>query len=136
MIGNWWRRRREARVLLQRAIPDSLWLHTLQRYPFLHQRDEADRAELRRLATLFLADKEFSGAGGLVVTDEMAVAVAAQACLPILRLGLASYDSFVGIVMNMDIYFRSTSLFNTIIMLVLLLGGIGLVARSLRPRVT
>ena len=43
---------------------------------------------------------------------------------------------FVGIVMNMDIYFRSTSLFNTIIMLVLLLGGIGLVARSLRPRVT
>jgi Mlc titration factor MtfA (ptsG expression regulator) len=102
VIGNWWRRRREARVLLQRAIPDSLWLHTLQRYPFLHQRDEADRAELRRLATLFLADKEFSGAGGLVVTDEMAVAVAAQACLPILRLGLASYDSFVGIVMHSD----------------------------------
>jgi Mlc titration factor MtfA (ptsG expression regulator) len=102
VIGNWWRRRREARVLLQRAIPDSLWLDTLQRYPFLHQRDEADRAELRRLATLFLADKEFSGAGGLVVTDEMAVAVAAQACLPILRLGLASYDSFVGIVMHSD----------------------------------
>jgi hypothetical protein len=43
---------------------------------------------------------------------------------------------FIGIIMNMDIYFRSTSLFNTIIMLVLLLGGIGLVARSLRPRVT
>ena len=40
----------------------------------------------------------------------------------------------VGIIMNMDIYFRSTSLFNTIVMLVLLLGGIGLVARSLRPR--
>ncbi|HEX6099128.1 MAG TPA: hypothetical protein VF432_22640 [Thermoanaerobaculia bacterium] len=41
---------------------------------------------------------------------------------------------FTGIIMNMNIYFRSTSLFNTIIMLVLLLGGIGLVARSLRPR--
>jgi len=41
---------------------------------------------------------------------------------------------FVGIIMNMDIYFRATSLFNTIVMLVLLLGGIGLVARSLRPR--
>lgn len=102
MIGAWWRRRREARVLLQRAIPESLWLDMLQGYPFLHQRDEADRAELRRLATLFLAEKEFSGAGGLVVTDEMAVAVAAQACLPILRLGLASYDGFVGIVMHSD----------------------------------
>lgn len=43
---------------------------------------------------------------------------------------------FVGIIMNLDIYFRPTSLFNTLIMLVLLLGGIGLVARSLRPRAT
>jgi Mlc titration factor MtfA (ptsG expression regulator) len=102
MIGEWWRRKREARVLLQRAIPDGLWLGTLQRYPFLQQRDQADRDELRRLATLFLADKEFFGAEGLVVTDEMAVAVAAQACLPILKLGLASYDSFIGIVMHSD----------------------------------
>jgi predicted membrane channel-forming protein YqfA (hemolysin III family) len=39
---------------------------------------------------------------------------------------------FVGIIMNMEIYFRQTSLFNTLIMLVLLVGGIGLIARSLR----
>ncbi|MCM2315348.1 MAG: hypothetical protein NDJ92_09390 [Thermoanaerobaculia bacterium] len=37
-----------------------------------------------------------------------------------------------GIIMHLDIYFRPTSLFNTIVMLVLLAGGIGLVARSLR----
>lgn len=37
-----------------------------------------------------------------------------------------------GILMNLEIYFRSTSLFNTLLMLVLLFGGIGLVARSLR----
>jgi len=36
------------------------------------------------------------------------------------------------ILMNMDIYFRQTTLFNTIVMLVLLFGGLGLVARSLR----
>jgi hypothetical protein len=36
------------------------------------------------------------------------------------------------ILMNMDIYFRQTSLFNTIVMLVLLFGGLGLIARSLR----
>lgn len=41
---------------------------------------------------------------------------------------------FVGILTNLDIYFRPTSLFNTILMLVLLVGGIGLVARSLRAR--
>jgi predicted membrane channel-forming protein YqfA (hemolysin III family) len=38
-----------------------------------------------------------------------------------------------GILMNMDIYFRRTSLYNTLVMLVLLAGGVGLVARSLRP---
>jgi predicted membrane channel-forming protein YqfA (hemolysin III family) len=41
---------------------------------------------------------------------------------------------FVGILTNLDIYFQPTSLFNTLLMLVLLLGGVGLVARSLRPR--
>lgn len=38
---------------------------------------------------------------------------------------------FAGIITNLQIYFQPTSLFNTIIMLVLLAGGIGLVARSL-----
>jgi hypothetical protein len=39
---------------------------------------------------------------------------------------------FAGILMNLQIYFQQTSLFNTIVMLVLLAGGVGLVARSLR----
>lgn len=37
-----------------------------------------------------------------------------------------------GILMSMQIYFQSTSLFNTLMMLVLLFGGLGLIARSLR----
>jgi len=41
---------------------------------------------------------------------------------------------FIGIIANLDIYFRATSLFNTLLMLVLLLGGVGLIARSLKPR--
>ena len=40
---------------------------------------------------------------------------------------------FLGILMNLRIYFEPTSLFNTVIMLVLLAGGLGLLARSLRP---
>jgi hypothetical protein len=39
---------------------------------------------------------------------------------------------FAGILMNLHIYFQSTSLFNTLVMLILLVGGIGLLARSLR----
>jgi hypothetical protein len=41
---------------------------------------------------------------------------------------------FAGILSHLDIYFRPTSLFNTLLMLVLLFGGVGLVARSLRPQ--
>jgi hypothetical protein len=37
-----------------------------------------------------------------------------------------------GIIMNLQIYFQHTSLFELIVMLVLLFGGIGLLARSLR----
>ena len=40
---------------------------------------------------------------------------------------------FAGVLMNLQIYFQPTSLFNTVVMLVLLAGGLGLVARSLRP---
>jgi hypothetical protein len=39
-----------------------------------------------------------------------------------------------GIITNLEIYFRPTTLFNTVMMLVLLAGGVGLVARSLKAR--
>lgn len=38
-----------------------------------------------------------------------------------------------GVIANLHIFFQPTSLFNTLVMLVLLVGGLGLVARSLRP---
>jgi len=39
-----------------------------------------------------------------------------------------------GILANLHIYFQATSLFDTLVILVLLAAGIGLVARSLRPQ--
>jgi Mlc titration factor MtfA (ptsG expression regulator) len=101
-VRDWLKRWREARTLERRAIPDPLWRLTLARFPFLARRSEADIAQLRAMATLFLAAKEFTGAHGLQVDDAMAVAIAAQACLPVLRLGLGWYDGFVGIVVHAD----------------------------------
>ena len=37
-----------------------------------------------------------------------------------------------GVIANMHIYFQQTTLFHTIVMLVLLVGGLGLIARALR----
>ena len=39
----------------------------------------------------------------------------------------------VGVTANLDIHFQQTSLFNTMTMLVLLVGGIGLIVRSVLP---
>lgn len=86
-----------------KAIPDALWQQALAHYPFLAQRTAEEKLRLRSLSAQFLAHKEFTGANGLVVTDEMAVAVAAQACLPLLHWGhkgLKLYDDFEGIVLH------------------------------------
>lgn len=37
-----------------------------------------------------------------------------------------------GVIANMHIYFQQTTLFHTVVMLILLVGGLGLIARSLR----
>jgi hypothetical protein len=39
----------------------------------------------------------------------------------------------VGVIANLDIHFQQTSLWNTLTMLVLLVGGIGLIVRSVLP---
>jgi Mlc titration factor MtfA (ptsG expression regulator) len=101
-MRDWLTRWRRARTLERRAIPDALWALTLARFQFLTWRDANDLATLREMTTLFLADKEFTGAHGLEVDDEMAVAIAAQACLPVLRLGLHWFDGFKGIVVHAD----------------------------------
>jgi MtfA peptidase len=94
---DWLRKRRAERV-----VPDDMWQVVLARYPFLAQRPEAELQRLRQLAAQFLDIKEFHGANGLVITDAMAIAIAAQAVLPVLNLSLDWYDDFVGIVVHPD----------------------------------
>lgn len=101
MFG-WFARRRAAR-----QIPQALWQSTLARLPFLAQLPADEGQRLRMLAQAFLAQKEFQGAHGLVITDEIATAIAAQAVLPLLHLdprepvaALQWYDDFVGIVVH------------------------------------
>lgn len=57
-----------------------------------------ERAELRKLAILFLHYKTLEGAHDLKITQEMALIVALQACLPILRLGMHWYRGWVSVI--------------------------------------
>ncbi|MEJ8822352.1 M90 family metallopeptidase [Variovorax humicola] len=85
-------------------IPDAAWQATLERYRFLAELPAPEAARLRELTALFLRDKRFYGAKGFVITDEVALAIAAQAVLPVLHLrgGLTWYDDFVGIVVHAE----------------------------------
>lgn len=90
-----WRRRR---TLKRQSLPDDVWRGVVARLAFLHglTQDELDR--LREWVVLFLHGKHFSAAGGLVLTDEMRVMIAAQACILILNLDLDYYDDWVEII--------------------------------------
>jgi Mlc titration factor MtfA (ptsG expression regulator) len=82
-------------------IPEAAWQAALKRYAFLGALPEPN-ASACALTAEFLRDKEFHGAKGFTITNEVALAIAAQAVLPVLHLkgGLNWYDDFVGIVVH------------------------------------
>lgn len=105
-MAHWWKLlgRRALRARAQ-TIPDALWQSVLRDFPFLAALDADDRDSLRAMALQFLDQKEFHGAHGFAIDDRIALSIAAQACLPVLRIrapyqGLRWYDDFVGIVVH------------------------------------
>jgi hypothetical protein len=62
------------------------WLAILHaNVPLYGRLSPADQAELRGHMLVFLAEKRFEGCGGLVLTEEIKVTIAAQACLLLLH---------------------------------------------------
>src|SRR5436853_588056 len=78
-------KQRRRRRLLARPFPEE-WLRLIQRHViFFQELSASDRAELLGHIQVFLAEKRFEGCGGLVITDEVRVTIAAQACLLLLH---------------------------------------------------
>lgn len=105
MLVRWLQELTRGRRARRPQMADSLWQQTLAHYPFLQQADTSQTQSLRQLTLAFLDNKEFHGANGLIITDAMAIAIGAQACLPVLHLqaplrGIDWYDDFVGIVVH------------------------------------
>jgi Mlc titration factor MtfA (ptsG expression regulator) len=81
----WLQKRRHARVLATPFPPE--WRAILERnVPLAARLDEADQQTLRDKTQIFLAEKRFEGCGGLELTDEIKVTIAANACLLLLHL--------------------------------------------------
>lgn len=80
------------------SVDAARWRRVERTLPFLEYLAPADRPRLRETALAFLARKEFHGAQGLRLDDDMLLAIALQACLPVLNIGLQAYDGWVGVV--------------------------------------
>lgn len=90
-----WRRRH---VLRNAALPDGAWRAAVAGLPVLRGLAENERERLRELATLFLNEKQVIAARGFSLGDDMRIKIAAQACLPILNLGLDYYAGWVSVI--------------------------------------
>jgi Mlc titration factor MtfA (ptsG expression regulator) len=91
-----WRRKR---VLDKHRIDDALWRDATRSLSFITNLSPLEEEKLKNLVILFLAEKQFAGARGIEVGDAMRLSIAAQACLPILELGLDWYSGWTGIIL-------------------------------------
>lgn len=81
---DWWRRLNRAQVIAE-EFPDRFRELVLRRVPCVSLLSDAERRKLEALVRIFLAEKSFEPMGGLTLTDEMRVVIAARACLLVLQ---------------------------------------------------
>lgn len=101
LLGRFRRERRRA-ALRRQAFPET-WLGLLRRHVPLYGRlPAALREQLHGHIQVLLAEKDFHGAGGLVVTDAMRLIVAAQAALLVLNRPTDYFPELYSIVLHPD----------------------------------
>ena len=93
-ISNWLNRR----IIRRCKVTATQWDKALASLPLLKGLTDREIETLKELAILFLHHKEFEGAHGLEVTQEMKLIIALQACLPILKLGWGGYDGWITVI--------------------------------------
>ena len=97
------KRRRRTKLRAQ-PVP-AAWLAIINRNVGIFQRLPAtDRAELLAHGQVFLAQKHFEGAGGLELTDEIRVTIAAQACVLLLHRDTDYYPNLTSIIIYPTAY--------------------------------
>jgi hypothetical protein len=79
------RRRKHRGDIRQRPFPPE-WAPVLERqFPLFRSLPAEDQEELKSHILVFLEEKRFEGCGGLAITDEIRLSIAAQACLLLLH---------------------------------------------------
>ncbi len=95
-----WRRR----TVLERPFPEEWRAIIDENVSMIETLTLEERAELEKLMLVFLDEKRFEGANDLVVTDEMKVTIAAQACFLLLHRDTDIYPELESIVLYPTAY--------------------------------
>lgn len=97
MVFGFRTRRRREELRAQKFPP--AWRAIVERnLPVFHRLPPADQAELLGHVQVFLAEKHFEGSGGLEMTDEIRVTIAAQACMLLLHRETDYYPELTSII--------------------------------------
>ena len=100
---SWWKRRRRA-AIRRRPFPAAWRAFVEKNVPYVACLPPEDRDELAGHVQVFLAEKRFEGCGGLQITDEVRVTIAAQACILLLHRQTDYYPSLVSILVYPTTY--------------------------------
>ncbi len=83
-------------------VADEDWQWVLAKHPILRGFSADRLAALRQLSEQFLARKQLYPVGDLEIDGRLLASIAAQACLPVLELGLSWYRSWSTLVLTAD----------------------------------
>ncbi|MDZ7333585.1 MAG: zinc-dependent peptidase [candidate division KSB1 bacterium] len=96
------------RKLMNKPFPVE-WLTILQRnVPYYRRLSVSEQKELQGLIQIFIAEKQFEGCGGLQITDEIKVTIAAQACMLLLGRETDIYPTLRSILVYPSAYLAPT----------------------------
>ena len=102
-MPHWLKERRREKVR-ERDFP-AAWREIIERnVPFVRNLPPADRRELEQNILIFLSEKNFEGAGGLRMTDEIRITIAAQACTLLLHRKTDYYPGLYSIIVYPSAY--------------------------------
>jgi len=101
---NIFKRARIIYILHRYAINHDLWSTVSKKLILLQGMTAVEKAHLRELSTLFLHEKNIISVQNLQITEEMRVLIAAQVCLPVLRLGITLLNGWSDIIVYPDAF--------------------------------
>jgi Mlc titration factor MtfA (ptsG expression regulator) len=95
-----WKRRQ----LSRQAFPGH-WLEIIEKnVPFYKKLSTENKKELQQHILIFVSEKRFEGCGGLEITDEIKVTIAAQACILLLHRKTDYYPGLSSIIVYPQAY--------------------------------